>query len=621
MRDVIRSLILFVIELIERIEYIGMGLDENDTSKKILDTVDISGCGYKVMTESGWRDLTHVHKTQPYKVHELKTWVEGMCLHCADNHVVMTTEGARFVRDLRADDLLLSTKNPITVREVTVTHNKVSMYDVTVDSDNHTYYTNNLLSHNTVTAAIFLIWYALFHTDKNIGLLANKGETAKEVADKIKEILNRLPFYMKPGVMINNVFEMKFDNNCRLICQATTPRSFIGFTLHVLYCDEFAHVDSNVLDEFYENAMPTVSSMKSSKIIITSTPNGFNKFYELFTAAEKGENSYVPVRVDWWEHPDRDEAWHQKMIADIGEESFLRQYGNSFLATGGTLLSTESMSKIQNDRVKYVERDIDAIARYNKPETMSVRFHPQFDVEEFSNYENLFVTSNDLAEGGGGKSDYTVTQIMQVKLRDNFREILSDNLLDYIKLVQVGIMESNETHLRDFARIVYAFACYTCRASDNLKMVIELNTYGELFIQYMCMQDGDNNQFEDSLLVRYVHSGNNPDDKTKFKYGLKLGANKSALCQDCRKYVSTGQLEINEEETVKEFELFSKQGNSYKASRGHDDKAMSIIDACSLFTNESFKSAVDEWLSTKPEADVIANNIERYYEVYKNVGE
>ena len=170
----------------------------------------------------------------------------------------------------------------------------------------------------TITASIFIMHNTIFNYDKNIGVAANKFQTAVEIMDKIKEMMNYLPFFMKPGVKVNNQAMMTFDNGCRIIAQATTKRSFIGYTIHTLYLDEFAHVEPHVLDEFYENIMPTVSSMEDSKIIVTSTPNGYNKFFDIYQGAVDGRNSYHPIRVDWWQVPGRDDAWKEKMIQDCG---------------------------------------------------------------------------------------------------------------------------------------------------------------------------------------------------------------------------------------------------------------------------------------------------------------
>jgi hypothetical protein len=142
----------------------------------------------------------------------------------------------------------------------------------------------------SITSSIILVWYLLFNHDKNAMILANVGDTAEELMDKIKAIIKGLPFYMKPGMLVNNVMTMRFDNGCRVLAKTTTKTSGIGFTIHFLYMDEFAHINSNFIEAFFRSTYPTVSSSKVSRIIITSTPNGMNKFYEIYQGALTGEN-------------------------------------------------------------------------------------------------------------------------------------------------------------------------------------------------------------------------------------------------------------------------------------------------------------------------------------------
>ena len=152
----------------------------------------------------------------------------------------------------------------------------------------------------TVMSGVFVAWYLIFHTDKNVLAVANIASTTKEVVDKIKSIFENLPFFLKPGCISNNVMSMKFDNGCRLIGRTTTKNTGIGFTIHLLYIDEFAHISPAYLDFFYRAIYPTISASTTSKIIITSTPNGMNRFYEIYMDALNGLNTYAPLRVDWW---------------------------------------------------------------------------------------------------------------------------------------------------------------------------------------------------------------------------------------------------------------------------------------------------------------------------------
>ena len=202
----------------------------------------------------------------------------------------------------------------------------------------------------TVTASIFNEWYVTFNYDKTTLLLANKSDSTKEIIDKAKVVIENLPFFMKPGIIKYDVMNVRSDNGCRLVGQSTTAKSGIGFTIHNLYLDEFAHIHPTIVDSFYENVYTTLSASKVSRINITSTPNGFNKFYEIYAGAEKGENEYTPTRVDWWQHPDRDDAWYERELGNLGsEEAFNRQYGNEFVSSSNLLLSPMVMKTMRKN--------------------------------------------------------------------------------------------------------------------------------------------------------------------------------------------------------------------------------------------------------------------------------
>src|SRR5690606_27216988 len=136
-------------------------------------------------------------------------------------------------------------------------------------------------------------------------VVANKYATTIEILDKIKNIIQYLPFFLKPGVIVNNLDTMKFDNNCSIIGQATTKSTGIGLSINLLYLDEFAHIPDNFVDSFYRSLYPTLSAMPSAKIIITSTPNGMNKFHDIYIAAVLKKNDFKAFRVDWWDVPGR----------------------------------------------------------------------------------------------------------------------------------------------------------------------------------------------------------------------------------------------------------------------------------------------------------------------------
>ena len=162
----------------------------------------------------------------------------------------------------------------------------------------------------TITSSIFILHFLLFNNDKNVMLIANKGDTVVEIVDKIKSIYSLLPFFLKPGVKVWNQKSITFENGCRIKTSARTKTPAVGFTIDLLYLDEFAHIPSNIIESFYTAAFPTVSAVLNSKIIITSTPNGMNLFHRLLTDAERPsgdpmKNNYKPLRVYWYQVPGR----------------------------------------------------------------------------------------------------------------------------------------------------------------------------------------------------------------------------------------------------------------------------------------------------------------------------
>ena len=162
----------------------------------------------------------------------------------------------------------------------------------------------------TISSSIFMLHTILFNNDKNIMIVANKGDTAVEIVDKIKSIYTLLPFFLKPGIKTWNQKSLTFENGCRIKTSARTKTPAIGFTIDVLYLDEFAHIPSNIIEPYYTAAFPTVSAVQNSKIIITSTPNGMNLFHRLLIDAERPDgdplkNNYKPMRVYWYQVPGR----------------------------------------------------------------------------------------------------------------------------------------------------------------------------------------------------------------------------------------------------------------------------------------------------------------------------
>lgn len=441
----------------------------------------------------------------------------------------------------------------------------------------------------SITSAIVLVWYLLFNHDKNAMILANVGSTAEELMDKIKAIVRGLPWFLKPGMVVNNVMSMKFDNGCRAIAKTTTKTSAIGFTIHFLYMDEFAHIHPNFIESFFRSTYPTVSSSKVSRIIITSTPNGMNKFYEIYKGAVDGENSFNPIRVDWWQVPGRDEEWKKQEIANLGsQELFNQEYGNQFLSSSTLLLGSNELKKIKANEVEYEWRDIDVLEDVGLPYD-NFRWHPKFSLNTDTLSKNRFVLSIDLA--GGGKGDFTVLNIFKVvplpkKVIESMDDFQDES--DFFGLLQVGIYRDNEIEVEDFKKILESLVVKFFNP-ENVRVLLEINFKGELLIDKLILND----DFPLEIFVHTKHTESARMRKPGIKYNEK---NKMKYCEILRSQMRMNRVIINES-TWTVPELFSFGLNTrgtYSSQSGHDDVAMTIVNLSGMFESSDFYDLVGE---------------------------
>jgi len=444
----------------------------------------------------------------------------------------------------------------------------------------------------TITSSIFLTWYLLFHYDKNVLLMANKGATTKEIMDKIKAIVEGLPFFLKPGIIKKDIMSMMFDNRCRIIGQNTTKTGGIGFTIHLLFLDEFAHIQENIKRPFYENVYPTLSSSKISRVIITSTPNGYDLFHDLYQGAVDGMNEYTHIRVDWWEVPGRDEAWKRQEISNLGsEEAFNQQYGCQFLNSSSLLLDSEQLRILEKRQRDFIFQEIfeldDLCIDYSQ-----LKWDPEFDLIEIENNSTFFVFSIDIAEGLG--KDYTVANIFKISpvYEEDIKRLKSpESIKDFFSLEQVGIFRSNIHSIEDFSKILYTL-CVKVFDQENLRLVIEYNTYGAELVRYLMTLYPSSNNFEEECIVKYKHR-----ISSKHKnLGLRLNKdNKIIYCEKMKREISCGQLIIKDDRTITEARNFTRNSNgTYSAQSGHDDCIMTCVNISSFFDTLDYIEIIEE---------------------------
>lgn len=587
----LKFFILTLIQLIEKYEFRNSELDEDDITKKIQNTVGLDG--YWVDTDSGWQPATNIHQTQPYTIYKLKTSC-GKFLECADNHIVFDKNYKEvFVKDLHVGSTIITKYGISTITSLEKYNQKVAMFDLTVNSDDHRYWTNDILSHNTITSSIFLIWFTIFQYEKNALLIANKGATTKEIMDKIRNIVEGLPFFLKPGILKKDVGTMIFDNKCRIITQNTTKTSGISFTIHLLFLDEFAHIQESIKRPFYGNIYPTLSSSKISRVIISSTPNGYDLFHDLFQDALDGLNEYTPLRVDWWQVPGRDEAWKAREMANLGsEEEFNKQYGCQFLSSSSLLLNAEQILRLDRNKKDFVFREFDALDDIYV-DYSNLKWDPDVDVDDFFNSPNFYVFSVDLAEGVG--RDYSVINIFEVITLENNDIMNIKNAANFSKffgLKQIGVFRSNLVSGEDYAKILYELSVNIFN-QENIRIMLEYNTYGSELVKNLITLYPHKNDFDEETFVKFKHRVTSIHKSVGIRYGKD---NKILYSEFLRECVGNGRMQLLETNTVSESKMFSRNPNgTYSAQAGHDDLFMSAITAAAILETNDFEEIVEEF--------------------------
>tara|TARA_R100000908_G_C3750288_1_gene144912 strand:+ start:14 stop:1189 length:1176 start_codon:yes stop_codon:yes gene_type:complete len=356
--------------------------------------------------------------------------------------------------------------------------------------------------------------------------------------------------------------------------------------------DEFAHIPANFVNTFYENVYPTVSASANSKVIITSTPNGFNKFYDIYDAADKGLSEYTPFRVDWWDVPGRDDAWMKQEVANLGsDEAFNRQYGNQFISSSGLLLSPDSLKKLVEFQKDFEFKDIIELEDVDV-EYEGLAWHPDFNLDVVDSEDHYWMFSIDLAEGNGG--DNSVINIFEIELMDetDFDKIKNPgSFMDFFRINQVGRFKSNEHTIEEFAKVVYTLA-FDLFYSENVKMVIEWNMFGGELLKRLETVFPQRNNFDEETLVKFKHR---VDAKAR-QFGLKIKKdNKPIFCQNFKKYVAQNRIMFSDKATIKEAGTFGKLPNgSYAGQLGNDDMIMTCINSSEFLTTTDYSEFVEE---------------------------
>ena len=606
-KDKIKGSILKLIELVEKVEYKEIELDQADSTKKIIDIVELTDI--EVNTPQGFKDAIEINKTQPYYVWFLET-DGGLSLECADDHLLVNELGELvFVSDLSIGDKIETKFGYQEVSKLKKSDHKVSMYDISVDSPEHLFYSNDIVSHNTTTVAAFFAWYLCFHTDRNLLILANKEKTAIEIISKVMDVFRGLPFFLKPGIVNAGATGMRLDNGCQLHSQATTKTASIGFTIHVLYADEFAHIAPNIVGEFWRSVYPTLASSEISQCIISSTPSGTtNLFFDIWDKSIKGKNTFMHKRVDYWEVPDHDEEWAAEMRSNFSDEYFAQEFELQFTSDSKLLLGTKESAFMKRIEQYYKFRDLDK-TDLDEEIYRKLKWKIGFDPNKDYNSEtDLFIVSVDTGEGREitelkDDNDYNILSIYRLRMKSLSQLRLLRNDEYYIKnmfrLEQVGLFRDNVGDEEVCAKVAKA-VIFDQLGPENSVMLIEMNFNGKYFLSKFQEHD----DYFDGIVLKTHHSKPIPGISTpKKKFGFRIGNDKAHFCKLGKNLIRSKTLVPNESTTILEFGAFGKDNKGkYRGISSHDDTVMATLNISRYYEETSYEDRLYDILDLSPDS-------------------
>ncbi|MFW6246691.1 MAG: terminase large subunit domain-containing protein [bacterium] len=605
MRRLLKNILLKLINLLEKWEY-----KDYEFSDKLIDSLDLSN--YKIWADTGWEDVSQIHRTKPFEPYEV-ILENGYKLEGADDHIVFNESMNQvYLKDLSTGDLVQTDKGlQKVVKKNIVSQNKISMYDITVNSSNHRFYSNGILSHNTTTVAAYFAWYMCFHESRNLAILANKQETAKEIVRKVTQVFRGLPFFLKPGVHNLGAMGMRLDNGCMLNSQATSETAQIGFTIHVLYLDEFAHIRQNIARELWRSVYPTLSSSMVSQCIISSTPNGMdNLFYEIWDNAQKGKNSFYPHRVDYWEVPGRDEEWVKKIKANFGEEYFAQEFELKFDTTQNLLLKPSQLKFISrvSQKFMYSYYELEKTDLENELYANSLRWRNDFDPnDDFNENEHRFLISIDIAEGKeeGEKKDkdYNVASFYMIvpKSMAQLRTLREDEIQikNMFRMEQIGLYRDNDNDEEIMAKVLQSIV-FEQFNEEICKLLVEMNFNGKNFVNKFA----DYELYYPGLMVHTHHTKPIPGEKPpRKKIGFKVTKDKSHYCQLGRKLIGKKTLVPTSKTTVREYKSFGRVKNSWKGIGKHDDTVMTDLNTSRFYEEPEYSDWLYDFLEQLPDSE------------------
>ena len=423
----------------------------------------------------------------------------------------------------------------------------------------------------TTTSVAYLLWVTLFQDSQNIAVLANKGSLARDILAKYQLAYENLPMWLQQGVITWNKGNVELENGSKIIAASTSSSAVRGGAFNIVFLDEFAFVPANIANEFFNSVYPVISSGKTTKIIIVSTPNGMNLFYKLWMDAIGKKNGYKTFEIHWSMVPGRDEKWKEETIKNTSEEQFRQEFECEFLGSTNTLISGSKLAQLV-----YKE----PIAKH---ELLDIYEYPIKGDEERS-ADHIYAMTVDPAEGRNmDASSFSVFDVSSVPYR------------------QVAKYNSSSISPVLFPTVIYN----TARLFNDAYVLVEINNTPQI-------ADTLHQDLEYENVVK-IETGNKKAQAmgTGFGRGIQMGIKMSPQvkrigCSNLKTLIENDKLIINDFDTISQLTTFVSSMNSFKAEEGsNDDIVMTLVIFAWMTTQQYFKEIVNHDLRKQMQLEML----------------
>ena len=390
---------------------------------------------------------------------------------------------------------------------------------------------------STIVTA-YLLWYVLFNANVNVAILANKAPTAREMLGRLQLSYENLPKWMQQGILGWNKGALELENGSKILASSTSASAVRGMSFNIIFLDEFAFVPNHIAEQFFASVYPTISSGKSTKVIIISTPHGMNQFYKLWHDAERGANNYVATEVHWSEVPGRDAKWKQQTIENTSEAQFRVEFECEFLGSVDTLITPSKLRMMP----------------YKDP----IQQKKGLAVYEQVIPEHNYIITVDVSRGVG--NDYSAFVVLDTTA---------------IPYKVVARYKNNQIKPIVFPNLIVDVAMNY----NNAYILCEVNDIGGQvadIIQYDL-------EYENLLMVsmrgRAGQQLGQGFSGKKTQLGIKMStAVKQVGCSNLKALIEDDKLLVEDYDTIAELTTFIQKGQSFQAEDGcNDDLAMCLV--------------------------------------------